>query len=342
MGKIKAEYLDKLDDPIFDSSYEIFKPGKRVSNLNKYIEDLTDLISNCPMDNTYKMSWSRALVEYCCHNSDNKIHFDKLSVLIFKYYWDQTIFFNLEQGSNLKKKPTIIQIVKEEIDKYVKEYGQKPINFIRVKDKVKIDVKKISKVLTYDVSWRFLKLDNKTYDIYNYKKGDKYLILKHPNLIREHSKILFQLINYRWSQKLEDLNNAPRISQKVRGVDRDQEPKRKSLKKFQQFLDIENPNRVCFITGKPIPEKELSIDHIIPWSYMYSDDLWNLVYVNKSVNSSMSNRVKKDDVKDKLIKRNKKLLQLLDAKRKTGKEVEELRLANNKDYVELFWIGHQG
>jgi len=56
----------------------------------------------------------------------------------------------------------------------------------------------------------------------------------------------------------------------------------------------------------------------------------------------MSNRVKKDEVKDKLIKRNKKLLQLLDAKRKTGKEVEELRLANNKDYVELFWIGHQG
>jgi len=34
MGKLIAEYLDKLDDPIFDSSYEIFKPGKRVSNLN--------------------------------------------------------------------------------------------------------------------------------------------------------------------------------------------------------------------------------------------------------------------------------------------------------------------
>jgi len=75
---------------------------------------------------------------------------------------------------------------------------------------------------------------------------------------------------------------------------------------------------------------------------MYSDDLWNLVYVNKSVNSSMSNRVKQDDVKDKLIKRNKKLLQLLDTKKITNKEVEELRLANNKDYVELFWIGHQG
>ena len=160
--------------------------------------------------------------------------------------------------------------------------------------------------------------------------------------MKEHSRLLFQLINYRWSQKLEDLNNTPRISQKVRGVDRDKEPKRKSLKKFISSLDLENPNKICFITDKPIPEKELSIDHIIPWSYMYSDDLWNLVYVNKSINSSMSNRVKQDDIKDKLIKRNKRLIQILDTKKITNKEVEELRLAINKDYVELFWIGYQG
>jgi hypothetical protein len=261
---------------------------------------------------------------------------------MFKYYWDQTIFFNLEQGSNLKKRPTIIQIVKNEINKYEKNFDKKPINYIRIKDKIDVDITKISKTLTYDVSWRFLNLGSKTYDTYNYKKGDKHLILHHPDIIKHHSKLLFQLINYRWSQKLEDLNNAPRISQKVRGVDRDQEPKRKSLKKFKQFLDHENPDRVCFITGKAIPENDLSIDHIIPWSYMYSDDLWNLVYVNKSINSSMSNRIKKDDIKNKLISRNKKLLRSLDAKKINSKEVEELRLAKEKDYVELFWIANQG
>lgn len=310
--------------------------------MNKYIEEFTDLISNCSMDNTYKMSWCRALVEYSCNHTDKKIHFDKLSELIFKYYWDQTIFFNLEQGSNLKKKPTIVQIVKNEIEKYAKNHDKKPINYIRIKDKINIDVQKISKTLTYDVSWRFLNLGNKTYGIYDYKKGDKHLVLHHPDIIKEHSKLLFQLINYRWSQKLEDLNNAPRISQKVRGVDRDKEPKRKSLKKFKSLIDLENPSKICFITNKPIPEKDLSIDHIIPWSYMYSDDLWNLVYVNKSVNSSMSNRIKRDEVKDKLIRRNKKLLQILDDKKISNKDVEELRLANHKDHVELFWIGHQG
>ena len=310
--------------------------------LNKYIEEFTDLISNCSMDNTYKMAWCRALVEYSCNHTDKKIYFNYLSELMFKYYWDQTIFFNLEQGSNLKKRPTIIQIVKNEINKYKKNFDKKPINYIRIKDKIDVDITKISKTLTYDVSWRFLNLGSKTYDTYNYKKGDKYLILHHPDIIKHHSKLLFQLINYRWSQKLEDLNNAPRISQKVRGVDRDQEPKRKSLKKFKQFLDHENPDRVCFITGKAIPENDLSIDHIIPWSYMYSDDLWNLVYVNKSINSRMSNRIKKDDIKNKLISRNKKLLRSLDAKKINSKEVEELRLANEKDYVELFWIANQG
>ena len=84
--------------------------------MHKYIEDLTDLISNCSMDNTYKMSWCRALVEYSYNNTEKKVHLDKLSELIFKYYWDQTIFFDLEQGSNLKKKPTIIQVVKSEIE----------------------------------------------------------------------------------------------------------------------------------------------------------------------------------------------------------------------------------
>ena len=120
------------------------------------------------MENTYKMSWCRALVEHCCYNSDRKIHFDKLSELIFKYYWNQSIFFNLEQGPNINNRPAIHQIVNDEIQKYRKVYGHQPVNFIRAGDKINIDIAKISKILTYDVSWRFLKLENKTYNTVSY------------------------------------------------------------------------------------------------------------------------------------------------------------------------------
>ena len=74
--------------------------------MNNYLNDITNIIRNGSMENTYKMSWIRSLVEYCSKHPDVKtIHFDELSKLIFKYYWNQTFFFNLEQGPNTNKKP---------------------------------------------------------------------------------------------------------------------------------------------------------------------------------------------------------------------------------------------
>ena len=37
--------------------------------------------------------------------------------------------------------------------------------------------------------------------------------------------------------------------------------------------------------------KGLSIDHFVPWSYVASDELWNLIPTAKSVNSSKSNNL---------------------------------------------------
>ena len=89
---------------------------------------MTTIIRDCSMDNTYKMSWIRSIVEYSSKNpSTKKIYFDDLSQLIFKYYWNQTIFFNLEQGSNPNKKPEIYQLVVNEIEKYNQIFNNKDI-----------------------------------------------------------------------------------------------------------------------------------------------------------------------------------------------------------------------
>jgi len=41
MGKITAIYLDKFDEPIFDSSYEIYSPKRKIST--KSSQENTDL-----------------------------------------------------------------------------------------------------------------------------------------------------------------------------------------------------------------------------------------------------------------------------------------------------------
>ena len=310
--------------------------------MDKYIQDLCEVIRNGDMENTYKMVWIRSLVETCVLEPSSKtIHFDKLSTKIFGYYWNQTIYFDLEQSPNPQKRPEIYQRVVEEIGRYRSKFGYQPQWFSRVENKVNIPVKNISSVLAKDVCWRFQKVGNVTYDLYELDKRNRTVTLNEPEKIREHSHILFDLINYRWTQKLEEFNHSPRISKKVRGTDRE-EIKRKSLSKFKKYLDLENPHHICFHTGKPIDPNNLSIDHVIPWSYMFADDLWNLVYVDRSINSSKSNRIPDEKTIEKLETRNLHLSKLINLNKIKGKDTEELHLSIDEGFVRKFWVGCLG
>ena len=159
--------------------------------------------------------------------------------------------------------------------------------------------------------------------------------------VEEYSDILFELINYRWTQKLEEFNHSPRISKKVLGTDRER-VKRNNLSKFRKYLDIENPDRRCFFTDKVLSDGDLSIDHILPWSYLYSDDLWNLVYVDKAFNSSKSNRIPSEEVIERLEERNIRLSSLLAINALKDKQTEELSLCVERDLLRKFWVGCKG
>ena len=299
--------------------------------MDDYLKNLTRVIRECRMTNTYKMCWMRSIVEYLIKNPNkDTVHFDELSPLIFKYYWNQIIFFDLQQGPN-----DICQIVKEKINGFE---GKKPQVFTRVSSTIDIPIKEISNILKKDVSWRFEK-DCKTFGLYELNKETRELKINNPEVLRNNSDVLFELINYRWVQELETLNSSPRISKKVNGTDRE-DIKRGNLKKFHKYLDLENPNKICFISGKVI--QNLSVDHVIPWSYLYSDDLWNLVYVEKGVNSSKSNTIPSEELVNKLIDRNKELLEIMVNKGYQDKQKEELDLSIKRDYVKQFWIGCKG
>ncbi len=307
--------------------------------MDQYIKDLSYVIQNGDMENTYKMVWIRSIVETCCLEPNiREIHFDTLSKKIFGYYWNQTIYFDLEQSPNPKKRPGIYQIVYEEIHKFRDVHGSKPEWFSKIESKITIPMKKISTILSKDVCWRFLKVGNKNYDLYNLDKEKKTITLKYTKLISDYSDLLFDIINYRWIQKLEEFNNSPRISKKVRGTEREN-VKRGNLKKFQEYLDLENPEHICFITNTPIEKDSLSIDHVIPWSYLYSDNLWNLVYVDKKQNSSKGNKIPTQAMIKKLERRNKRLSQLVNQKNLIDKNVEELDLCIEKDWVNIHWVG---
>ena len=312
--------------------------------MHLYLKDFLNVIRNCSIDNTYKMAWARALVELSIENpNSNKFYLKDISVKFFKYYWNQTIYFDLIQGSNISKPPEIITLVKKEIANYFSEINKnQPVHFERVKNKQTfVDESKIVRLLKQDVSWRFLKLGKEIIPLYEYKKGDDFLILENVQVLNEYSDILFESINFRWTQILENYNSSPRIAKKVRVLDLDS-LKRSSLTPFRKYIDLVNPEINCFICSEKIINETPSIDHVIPWSFIFHDDLWNLVYTHKSCNSSKSNSIPSKLNINKLENRNKDLSSILNfSEFKNKKVTKDLSLAIEQNYLHKFWVDCQ-
>lgn len=315
------------------------------------------IIRSCSVDNTYKMSWAKAITEISLTLDYNNLETDTVEITLYQiaervisYYWDQTIFFNLVQGSNPVKLPRVVTLVRQFIDLYQEQKGAyQPVKYLRSNvqsvlskeyERLVVDV---VKALKQDVSYRFLSLNGKDVEgVYEYTKGNDSLFIRRDNMLqlRENHMLVFEAINYRWAQILENFNHSPRICKKVKIID-EQSVKRKPLKSFMKYLEFENPDHTCFICNQVI-DGTPALDHVIPWSYLYSDDLWNLVYTHSSCNSSKSNVIPSESTIDKLEQRNVRLLELLQSQGIKDKEVAEVELAIEKDFVKKFWIACQG
>jgi 5-methylcytosine-specific restriction endonuclease McrA len=131
---------------------------------------------------------------------------------------------------------------------------------------------------------------------------------------------------------LENFNHSPRLSKKVRIIDEDQ-IHRKPLVKFAELIEAENPECRCFLCREIIEAETPAIDHVIPWSYLYSYNLWNLVFAHQSCNSSKSNVIPSEDMILRLETRNQALIDRLQENKKLNKHVSDLELAIESNLV---------
>jgi len=82
--------------------------------MDNYIKDWFHVVKNCSVNNTYKMEWGKSIIECCIETPDEQIiPFDRISLKMFKYFWNQTIFFDLQQSPNPIKPPELYTYVKE-------------------------------------------------------------------------------------------------------------------------------------------------------------------------------------------------------------------------------------
>lgn len=325
--------------------------------MDSYVKDWLNIIENMRNDNTYKLAFGRGILEAIKNINMNNITEDTFNIDLseigenmLKYYWNQTYFFNLKQGPHSSKSPKIYQITEKTIDYYREKTGNVfPIwydkAYLVLKENSYLEAvkKTIVTVMKQNVAWRFKSIDGIDLEIYTLDKKENVIIIKTKNLksLKDYSDILIQLLNYKWAILLEKFNTSPKIANKVKGS-YDRGIKRNNLSKYKTILLKQYKDRpiIDFYTGDVLTENEISIDHVIPWSFMFSDDIWNLVITSKSENSKKSNSIPSIDIIDKLKNRNQMLLSI--EKDLPDAYLEDLKVSVDNNFVDKFYLNCKG
>lgn len=254
-GKLIREHMDQ--DEFWNILKKVFSSKIRTTTTYKYclFKSILDNIFNC--DRNFKLT------------------FDQLFDTAAEIYWNQVFVFEIRQCISSKgmKASKIETVINETVEKYKIETGTR---YEFLKETIQSELKRRVKteMSRYVLGALF---ENTNSRFYEFSIADAYVKI-HPNvydyLIR-HKYLVEKLNYYEWLRFLEKVNpieSSYALANKI-----DTSNKRSGLKKYRSFLLDTYRQDKCFYCGSKLGRGKIHVDHFIPWSYMKSDSLWNLV-----------------------------------------------------------------
>ena len=292
-----------------------------------YIKFFSDIWDHGAKDSPYKFAFGRFLVEYCKQqNPDLHVSFATIAEYFLKYYWPQVCRSNLKHNGHGDTMPVIVRCIKNNFTKlpYTQNY-----NDIEKKypEKIKTCVEKLS-----DPRSEFNCFENVTYafqrirndfgkgKFFQYKQTGEnkkpdhgpvptfdldYGIDINPEaatFFQKHHRILQKVIILEWAKFLEKFNNTPKLIEKTEGgkIERDS-------RKAHEFTGIllDAGFKTCFYNeSHNLIEGNIHADHVIPFSYIREDEIWNYVLSCDKCNLAKSDYLPPQKFLVKLIDRN--------------------------------------
>ncbi len=113
-------------------------------------------------------------------------------------------------------------------------------------------------------------------------------------MIQDNTVNILGWIQYEKVKWLQNNNpEVPGLIYKLAPMDEKMRKLNNVRKLWEGILDVREVRDV--FTGNPIVSKQYDVDHFIPWSFVMNDELWNLMPMDSSLNSSKSNKLPKWD-----------------------------------------------
>ena len=282
---------------------------------------------------SYKPALLKALVRCCQQSPDLQIPLDAIGREFTKLYWNQTVVYHLRQAVSLSKESVAVKLIR----RIAAEHKTRDLSRLSATGRVKID-RQMSRLLTVNVlsAFHYSKPPHMP-SLYCWKPGQSDVMItpEGRRFLISQAPALELIANFYWAEFLENCNRlAPRIVQKVSR----EGASRKSLQKYLNILLMESQS--CFYCGSGFGEGLVpTVDHVIPWSFLLEDGLWDLVLACSRCNAGKSDWLPSDAFIRKLALRNRALSRQGISMAISEPEIERLYQAAISVEWPRFWSG---
>jgi hypothetical protein len=224
-----------------------------------------------------------------------EIPLSRIGAEFLKLYWVQTIVFHLRQAATLHKEPEVVHAIRSAADIHrVRALSSLP-NHARIA--LERDMARILKINVLDAFHRSKPVPMAP--LFTWPHGAESIALSGGavTFIAANVNALESLANLWWARYLEKVNLlAPLVIEKV---ERDG-AQRASLGKYLKLLrHVDEPR--CFYCGRDLGSSSVHVDHVIPWSFLLADPLWDLVLACPDCNIAKSDVLPVPEFLDRLV-----------------------------------------
>ncbi|TFB19574.1 HNH endonuclease [Filobacillus milosensis] len=254
---------------------------------------------------TYKYALIKSIIENLYQIDDNhQLTYNQLAYGFAKIYWNLVVHHDLENQNRGDRNAKAVTVILEFQKKHAipNEFSYDKINDqlqLKLVSKIKTVMKtNVFGALYGDTGGQFYAFDHSR-EYFKIKKNVHQFMMKYQLL-------LVNLTNYHMAKMIEELNEVPSINyllEKVETV-----AKRSSLKPFERVL-LHYFEASCFYCGKDLSKQKqpTEVDHFIPWSFVQSDQIWNLVLSCRHCNNTKRDKLPEREYLNFIIDRNKVL-----------------------------------
>jgi len=251
------------------------------------------------MSTTYKPALLKALARLVARGSGRTISLADVGEQFVALYWTQTVIFHLRQAAVISKEPEVVRAIRTAAD----AGGTRRLDGLPAAGRANL-IRGMRRILKINVLRAFHRSKPAHMpDLFTWEESAERLELSEAAhaFIAANALALETIANYWWAGYLEKVNAlAPYIIEKVR---RDG-ARRGSLAPYLRILAATDASQ-CFYCGRPFGEGTgIHVDHVLPWSFLLQDPLWDLVMACSRCNLAKSDWLPDPTFVDKLIATN--------------------------------------